>query len=118
MSPSMASTRLPLMARLTARLDDTKDLPEPGLNEVTATTLLPDSRIMNSRLVRSTLKASLATSRQPWRTTTASAPPRAFRLPNALEPAPAESGISPAKGTETPLRSRRERTLVSVAISR
>ena len=55
----------PNQAKQTARLDDTNDLPAPGLNDVTAMTLLPGSRIMNSKLVRSTLNASLTTLRLP-----------------------------------------------------
>lgn len=56
---------LTLDGKADGQVGDTKDLPAPGLNDVTAMTLLPGSRIMNSKLVRSTLNASLTTLRLP-----------------------------------------------------
>ncbi len=58
------------MARAVARLDDTKVLPDPTLNEVIIRTLAPLSLpVMNSRLVRTTRNASLITLRE-WGLTT------------------------------------------------
>ncbi len=101
------------MASDTAMLTDRNDLPEPGLNDVTQMTLLWSAlSVMNSKLVRSTRKASLMMSRLPSLTTTALRC-GALRCKRPVF-CVSNCGISPTNGTERASRSLRPRILVFI----
>ena len=70
MSQSMRSTRLPDRAKLRARLDEVKVLPDPGIAEVTRMRLTgaPLSGAKKEMLERITVKASETRLRR-WRPT-------------------------------------------------
>ena len=130
MSQSTASTFLPLSAKQAAVFAARKVLPLPTLNEVNRQTLQPrapsPASMMNSRLVRSTLKASLTTLRLPWRITISPLCSSASFFLRArerrenllLRPPGTDSGISPANGRVRSSRSLRPRTLVFMLSSR
>lgn len=106
------------MPRERARLYATKVLPEPGLAEVTAMTeAWPVSGVMNSRLVRTTRKASLMMSRLCGFTTMrGSASLRSPLLPRRRKVLPEFFlpvwGISPTNGAARFSISLRPRTTV------
>ena len=111
----MSSTRLFLMAKLTARFMARNDFPLPGLKEVTTSTFWSFcDAVMKSMLERSTRNASLMTSRLPSLTTMAFLPGFTLRLTSQRFCMVKYCGISPMTGTLMPSRSFLPRTTVLV----